>query len=141
MQDNRNISQDRWYAASDAIVAAIIRQPLGTGMLRCRLVGLLFCGGLTVRGRVFTREGPWAGSPDAPGSRPERSQLASRWSAETSAGRASMAKMGDTETAEMQDQTKEVIMRKVIVVEFLSVDGVMESPEEWAFSYSNDEME
>jgi dihydrofolate reductase len=32
-------------------------------------------------------------------------------------------------------------MRKVIVVEFLSLDGVMESPEEWAFSYSNDEME
>ncbi len=40
-----------------------------------------------------------------------------------------------------QDQTKEVFMRKVIVVEFLSLDGVMESPEEWAFSYSNDEME
>jgi CubicO group peptidase (beta-lactamase class C family) len=52
-----------------------------------------------------------------------------------------MAKMGDTETAEMQDQTKEVIMRKVTVVEFLSVDGVVGSPEEWAFSYSNDEME
>ena len=32
-------------------------------------------------------------------------------------------------------------MRKVIVVELLSLDGVMESPEEWAFSYSNDEME
>jgi len=32
-------------------------------------------------------------------------------------------------------------MRKVIAVEFVSVDGVMESPEVWAFSYSNDEME
>ena len=26
-------------------------------------------------------------------------------------------------------------------MEFVSLDGVMESPEEWAFSYSNDEME
>jgi len=32
-------------------------------------------------------------------------------------------------------------MRKVIAVEFVSLDGVMESPAEWAFSYSNDEME
>ena len=32
-------------------------------------------------------------------------------------------------------------MRKVVAVEFLSVDGVMESPEEWASSYTNDEME
>ena len=32
-------------------------------------------------------------------------------------------------------------MRKVVAVELVSVDGVMESPEEWAFSYSNDEME
>ena len=32
-------------------------------------------------------------------------------------------------------------MRRVIAVELVSVDGVMESPEEWAFSYSNDEME
>jgi dihydrofolate reductase len=52
-----------------------------------------------------------------------------------------MAKVVDTEAAEMQDQTKEVFVRKVVVVEFLSLDGVMESPEEWAFSYSNDEME
>jgi dihydrofolate reductase len=41
----------------------------------------------------------------------------------------------------MQGQTKEVAMRKVIAVEFVSLDGVMESPEEWAFSYSNEEME
>ena len=32
-------------------------------------------------------------------------------------------------------------MRKVVAVEFVSVDGVMESPEEWAHSYTNDEME
>ena len=32
-------------------------------------------------------------------------------------------------------------MRKVIAVELVSVDGVMESPEEWAFPYSNEEME
>ena len=32
-------------------------------------------------------------------------------------------------------------MRKLIAVEMLSLDGVMESPEEWAFSYANDEME
>ena len=32
-------------------------------------------------------------------------------------------------------------MRKVIAVEMVSLDGVMESPEDWAFSYSNDEME
>jgi dihydrofolate reductase len=35
----------------------------------------------------------------------------------------------------------EVTVRKVVAVELVSVDGVMESPEEWAFSYSNDEME
>ncbi len=32
-------------------------------------------------------------------------------------------------------------MRKVVAVELVSVDGVVESPERWAFSYSNDEME
>jgi len=32
-------------------------------------------------------------------------------------------------------------MREVVVVELVSLDGVMESPEEWAFSYSNDEIE
>jgi dihydrofolate reductase len=31
-------------------------------------------------------------------------------------------------------------MRKVVASELVSLDGVMESPEEWAFSYSNDEM-
>jgi dihydrofolate reductase len=32
-------------------------------------------------------------------------------------------------------------MRKVIAVELVSLDGVMERPEEWAFSYSDDEMQ
>ncbi len=32
-------------------------------------------------------------------------------------------------------------MRKVVAVELLSLDGVMESPNEWAFSYSNEESE
>jgi dihydrofolate reductase len=32
-------------------------------------------------------------------------------------------------------------MRKLVAWELVSLDGVMESPEEWAFSYSNDEME
>jgi dihydrofolate reductase len=32
-------------------------------------------------------------------------------------------------------------MRKVVAVELVSLDGVIERPEEWAFSYSNDEME
>jgi dihydrofolate reductase len=32
-------------------------------------------------------------------------------------------------------------VRKVTAVELVSLDGVMEAPEEWAFSYSNDEME
>jgi dihydrofolate reductase len=34
-----------------------------------------------------------------------------------------------------------VPMRNLVAVELVSVDGVMESPEEWAFPYSNDEME
>ena len=32
-------------------------------------------------------------------------------------------------------------MRKLGATELVSVDGVMEKPEEWAFSYSNEEME
>ena len=32
-------------------------------------------------------------------------------------------------------------MRKVVAAELISVDGIMESPERWAFAYSNDEME
>jgi dihydrofolate reductase len=40
----------------------------------------------------------------------------------------------------MQGQTEEVSMRKVIASELVSLDGVMESPEEWHFPYFNDEM-
>ena len=32
-------------------------------------------------------------------------------------------------------------MRKVVAVELVSLDGVMETPDAWAFSYSNEEME
>jgi dihydrofolate reductase len=32
-------------------------------------------------------------------------------------------------------------VRKVVAVEMVSLDGVMEAPEEWAFPYSNEEME
>jgi dihydrofolate reductase len=32
-------------------------------------------------------------------------------------------------------------MRKLIAVELISLDGVIEAPEGWAFSYSNEEME
>src|ERR687890_2922547 len=38
-------------------------------------------------------------------------------------------------------ESEEAPMRKVVASEIMSLDGVMESPEEWAFSYSNDEME
>jgi dihydrofolate reductase len=51
------------------------------------------------------------------------------------------AKVADEHAYEMQDRTKEVFVRKVVAVELVSVDGVMESPEKWAFSYSNEEME
>jgi hypothetical protein len=57
------------------------------------------------------------------------------------AGGRAGAKIADTQGSEMKDRTKEVSVRKVIATELVSVDGVMEKPEEWAFSYSNDEME
>jgi dihydrofolate reductase len=38
-------------------------------------------------------------------------------------------------------RAKEVRMRKVVAVELVSLDGVVESPEEWAPPYSNHEME
>jgi dihydrofolate reductase len=52
-----------------------------------------------------------------------------------------MRKGSATKASEMQGRTKEASVRKVVAVELVSVDGVMETPEEWAFSYSNDEME
>jgi dihydrofolate reductase len=39
-----------------------------------------------------------------------------------------------------KDQTKEASMRKVIASEFVSLDGVMESPEKWHFPYFSEEM-
>jgi dihydrofolate reductase len=36
--------------------------------------------------------------------------------------------------------TEEVLVRKVIASEFVSLDGVMESPDKWHFPYFNDEM-
>ena len=41
----------------------------------------------------------------------------------------------------MKDRTEEISVRRIVAWELVSVDGVMESPEEWAFSYSNNEME
>jgi dihydrofolate reductase len=46
-----------------------------------------------------------------------------------------------TKASELQDRTKEASVRKVVAVELVSLDGVMETPEQWAFAYSNDEME
>jgi dihydrofolate reductase len=40
----------------------------------------------------------------------------------------------------MQGRTTEVPMRKVIVSEFVSLDGVMEAPDQWHFPYFDDEM-
>ena len=33
------------------------------------------------------------------------------------------------------------LIKKVVATELVSLDGVMEASEEWAFSYSNEEME
>jgi dihydrofolate reductase len=46
-----------------------------------------------------------------------------------------MLRAGDRER-----RTKELSMRKVIASAFVSLDGVMESPEQWHFPYFNDEM-
>jgi len=50
-------------------------------------------------------------------------------------------KIADTEVSEMKDQKVEVSVRKLVALELMSLDGVLEAPEEWAFSYSNKEME
>jgi dihydrofolate reductase len=52
-----------------------------------------------------------------------------------------VAKTVDKEADEMQGRTEEVDMRKVVASEFVSLDGVMGSPEKWHFQYLNDEME
>jgi dihydrofolate reductase len=36
--------------------------------------------------------------------------------------------------------SEEVLMRKVVASEFVSLDGVMESPDKWHFPYFNDQM-
>jgi dihydrofolate reductase len=40
-----------------------------------------------------------------------------------------------------EETAEEIPMRKVIASEIVSLDGVMESPEQWHFPYFNDEME
>lgn len=40
----------------------------------------------------------------------------------------------------MQYRIEEVAVRKVVAAEFLSLDGVMESPHKWHFPYFNEEM-
>jgi dihydrofolate reductase len=37
-------------------------------------------------------------------------------------------------------ESEEVLMRKVVASEFVSLDGVVESPEKWHFPYFNDQM-
>jgi dihydrofolate reductase len=49
--------------------------------------------------------------------------------------------MADTEAGKAQGRTKEISMRKLVAVELVSLDGVMEAPENWSSPYSNDEME
>jgi dihydrofolate reductase len=49
--------------------------------------------------------------------------------------------MADEKASERWDRTKEVTVRKLVALELVSVDGVMERPEEWAFPYSNEAME
>src|SRR3712207_3073930 len=41
----------------------------------------------------------------------------------------------------MRNRTEEDPLRRGVALELVSVDGVMEKPEEWAFAYSNDEMD
>jgi dihydrofolate reductase len=41
---------------------------------------------------------------------------------------------------EQTDEEGEVCMRKLVAAEFLSLDGVMESPDKWHFPYFNEEM-
>jgi len=48
--------------------------------------------------------------------------------------------MADTEAGEMPDPTKEVSMRKVVVSEFVSLDGVIEEPS-WTFQFSSEEQQ
>jgi dihydrofolate reductase len=48
--------------------------------------------------------------------------------------------MADTEVGEMQVRTEEAPMKKVVVSEFVSLDGVMEDPG-WTFQFGSEEQE
>ena len=48
--------------------------------------------------------------------------------------------MADTEASELQDRTREVSARKVIVSEFVTLDGVMEDPS-WTAPFTGQEQE
>src|SRR5215217_2569396 len=48
--------------------------------------------------------------------------------------------MADTEAGGVQDRTEGVPVRKVVVSEFVSVDGVMEDPG-WTFQFGSEEQE
>src|SRR3712207_1812804 len=45
-----------------------------------------------------------------------------------------------TESQRSRNDFEEVTMRKVVASEFLSLDGVMEAPDQWHFPYFDDEM-
>jgi dihydrofolate reductase len=60
-------------------------------------------------------------------------------SVRNSPGREAAGSAG-TEGEDMWDRAEEVFVRKVVALELVSVDGVMERPEEWAFAYADDEM-
>ena len=49
--------------------------------------------------------------------------------------------MADRQASKRQHLRTEICMRKRVAVEMVAADGVMEKPEEWAFAYSNGEME
>jgi dihydrofolate reductase len=51
-----------------------------------------------------------------------------------------VVKRADREADEVQDRAKEVPVRKVVVSEFVSLDGVMEDPG-WTFQFSGEEQE
>ena len=48
--------------------------------------------------------------------------------------------MNDTETSESNVEQAPANQRKIIASELVSLDGVMEAPEEWHFPYFDDEM-
>lgn len=47
--------------------------------------------------------------------------------------------MADTEAGEVQSRTEEVTVRKVIVSTYVTLDGVMEAPENWFLQFWNKE--